>query len=276
MKKPAHVLFVDDEPAIRATMQLVFKKEGFDVTVVATVKEALEAIAKQEFDVLLADLNIGQPGDGFTVVSAMRRSQSKALTLILTGYPDFETALQAIRSQVDDYITKPADLAKLMATIRGKLAQPPQRKLRNVESKRVHRIIRENKPAIVEMFVNAVERHPDIAKIPLSKKERSDHLDVFLDDLAHKLESGNPYGSAQGEGGARKHGEDRQRQGYTIPQLVVEARCLQSVISAILQEQLLAIDISTLVPDILGLGEGLNVLLETSIRSFENRARKAA
>ena len=44
------------------------------------------------FDVLLSDLNIGQPGDGFTVVSAMRRVQPKAATFILTGYPDFDTA----------------------------------------------------------------------------------------------------------------------------------------------------------------------------------------
>lgn len=97
-----------------------------------------------------------------------------------------------------------------------------------------------------------------------------------MDDLTHKLKSGNPHGSTKAEGGAKKHGEDRQRQGYTIPQLVVEARCLQSVISEVLQENLLAIDISTLVPDILRLGEGLNVLLDTSIRSFENRARKVA
>ena len=274
--KPSRVLFVDDEPAIRATMQLVFKKEGFDVTVASTVKEALDAIARQEFDVLLSDLNIGQPGDGFTVVSAMRRSQPKALTLIITGYPDFETALRAIRSQVDDYVTKPADLAKLMATIKEKLAHPPLRRLPNLPSKRIHQIIRENKPVIIEMFIKATEENPEVAKIPLSKKQRSDHLDTFLNDLVHKLESGNPHTSPTAEEGAKKHGRDRQRQGYKIPQLVIESRCLQSAISGVLQENLLAIDISSLVPDILRLGEGLNVLLETSVRSFESRERTAA
>ena len=150
----SRILIVDDEPAIRATMRLVFQKEGFDVTVASTVKEALDEIAKQEFDVLLSDLNIGQPGDGFTVVSAMRRSQPKALTLIITGYPDFETALRAIRSQVDDYVTKPADLSELMATIKEKLTHPTVRRLPNLASKRIHQIIRENKAEIVEMFEN--------------------------------------------------------------------------------------------------------------------------
>ena len=52
---------------------------------------------------LLTDLNIGGPADGFILVSAMRRVQCKAATFILTGYPDFQTALEAIRKQVDDY-----------------------------------------------------------------------------------------------------------------------------------------------------------------------------
>jgi DNA-binding NtrC family response regulator len=94
------LLFVDDEPAIRMTLPLILQQEGFEVTAAATVAETLEYISKEPFDVLLADLNIGQPGDGFTVISAMRRTQPQAITLILTGFPDFDTALQALRSQV--------------------------------------------------------------------------------------------------------------------------------------------------------------------------------
>src|SRR5712675_1134558 len=115
-------LFVDDEPNIRVTLPMILKQEGFDVTTAATVPEALEYIAKQKFDVLLSDLNIGQPGDGFTVVSAMRRVQPEACTFILTGYPDFETALQAIRNQVDDYLLKPTDVPTLLQAIEHKMA----------------------------------------------------------------------------------------------------------------------------------------------------------
>ena len=71
-----------------------------------SVAEALELISHHKFEVLLSDLNIGQPGDGFTVVSAMRRVQPKAYTFILTGYPDIELAVKAIRSHVDDYFRK--------------------------------------------------------------------------------------------------------------------------------------------------------------------------
>ena len=65
--------------------------------------------------------------------------------------------------------------------------------------------------------MKAVEAHSDIANIPLSEKQRSDHLDIFLDDLTQKLEGGNPHSSARAEEGASKDGEDRQRQGCAIP-----------------------------------------------------------
>src|SRR5690349_1676429 len=65
------VLFVDDEPAIRATLPVILRRYGYKVTVAATVAEALEAIRKQRFDILISDLNIGHRGDGYTVVQAM-------------------------------------------------------------------------------------------------------------------------------------------------------------------------------------------------------------
>src|SRR6201993_5057412 len=115
------ILFVDDEAGIRNTLKPILEQHGFQVTAAATVPEALEHMNHATFDVLLSDLTIGQPGDGFTVVSAMRRVQPKAATFILTGYPDFDTALQAIRSQVDDYLLKPTDVPTLIHTIRRRL-----------------------------------------------------------------------------------------------------------------------------------------------------------
>ena len=107
------ILFVDDEAGIRNTLKPILEQHGFKVTTAATVPEALEQINHATFEVLLSDLNIGQPGDGFTVVSAMRRVQPEAATFILTGYPDFDTALQAIRSQVDDYLRAASVVASL-------------------------------------------------------------------------------------------------------------------------------------------------------------------
>jgi len=118
----AHILFVDDEESVRVTLAMMLESKGFKVTTAATVAEALGLISRGKFDGLIADLNIGQAGDGFTVVSAMRRTHPETATFILTGYPAFETALEAIRQQVDDYLVKPTDIEELIKTINSKLA----------------------------------------------------------------------------------------------------------------------------------------------------------
>src|SRR5438270_8318051 len=145
--RPKRVLFVDDEPGIRQTLPAILEGEGFEVRVAANVSDALHEIRHQPFDVLIADLNIGEPGDGFTVVSAMRRTQPKCVNFILTGYPAFETALQAIRSQVDDYLVKPADVATLINNIKQKLAQPVQH--RPLPRKQIAEILLENIDPII-------------------------------------------------------------------------------------------------------------------------------
>lgn len=116
------VLFVDDEDSIRATLPLILQARGFDVSVAATVPEAIETIHRRSFDVLLSDLNIGEAGDGYTVVRAARETNPRCVTIILTGYPAFETAVQGIHHGIDDYIVKPADIDDLIKTMEERLA----------------------------------------------------------------------------------------------------------------------------------------------------------
>ncbi|MGH9515101.1 MAG: response regulator [Terriglobales bacterium] len=82
------ILFVDDEPAIRATLPVILQRYGFNVAVASTVAEALEQIKKQEFDLLLSDLNIGGERDGYVVIRAMRDVNPDCINIVLTGYPD--------------------------------------------------------------------------------------------------------------------------------------------------------------------------------------------
>jgi DNA-binding NtrC family response regulator len=121
--KPVRVLFVDDEPSIRLTLPEILRQHGFSVTAVGTVNEALAEITSSQFDVLISDLNFDHPADGFSVVSAMRRMQPKCVILVLTGFPGFETVLEAIRNQVDDYLIKPANVPTLVNLIEKKLQQ---------------------------------------------------------------------------------------------------------------------------------------------------------
>lgn len=263
----SRLLFVDDEEGIRITLPAILRLEGFEVSVAGSVPEALELMQREQFDILVTDLNIGEPGDGFTIVSAMRRTQPKAVTFILTGYPDFQSALEAIRRQVDDYLTKPADIRKLVSMIKEKLEHP--RNIRTRPSKRVAEVIRENLDRVMEYWSSEAETLEEFMSIPLNSRERTDHLWEVLQALIHALETGGTRADVELLPAAAKHGEERAKQGYDVPMLVREMAILHQVLSRVLDECQLEIDPSTLVGDAMKIGENLNCLLEHSIRSFQ-------
>jgi ActR/RegA family two-component response regulator len=261
------VLFVDDESGIRFTLPAILEHEGFVVSVAASVPEALEIMNHQTFDVLLTDLNIGAPADGFILVSAMRKIQPAAATFILTGYPDFQTALEAIRKQVDDYFVKPADIPTLVSTLKEKIHRP--RELCQIPCKRLSTVIRENSDAIIEHWLREVGQDDRLKSIPISNAARIDHFPDLLADLANVLAAGDVQVSQTSLTTAAVHGVDRAQQGYTIPQLIAETRLLHRVIATYLQHNLLTMDLSALIPDALKVGEYLQALLEESIRTFQ-------
>src|SRR6202451_591632 len=80
------VLLVDDDEAIREMMTATLAHKGFDVVAAANVTEALKLITTKNFDVLITDLHMPNPSDGFAVITAMRHIQPKALTLLVSGY----------------------------------------------------------------------------------------------------------------------------------------------------------------------------------------------
>src|SRR5690348_13115689 len=151
------LLLVDDEPAIVQTLSLILTQHQFEVTAVNNVAAALQAISSQQFDILVTDLHIGEPGDGFTVVSALRRTQPDAIALIITGFPAFDKALQAIREQVDDFLVKPIHPTQLVdaieKTVRTRRAHVP------VKSKRISEVVRENKRTIISGWMAEVREH---------------------------------------------------------------------------------------------------------------------
>lgn len=115
------LLLVDDEPSIRITMPAILRKAGYEVRVAGDVQSAFNQIRSERFDCLITDLNIGKASDGLEVAKEMREAQPHCAIFILTGYPGFETAVEAIRAQVDDYLVKPVDLEILINKIKARL-----------------------------------------------------------------------------------------------------------------------------------------------------------
>ena len=83
-------------------MGAILQSKGFDVTLAASVTEALKLIVTEPFDVLITDRHMPNPSDGFAVITAMRHTQPDALTLLVSGYPDVKSAMDAILLEADE------------------------------------------------------------------------------------------------------------------------------------------------------------------------------
>lgn len=262
------VLVVDDDEPLLKTLEATLVHHGFRVTAVSNVPDALELISSQPFDVLLSDLNVGQPGDGFTVVSAMRRVQPTACTFILTGYPDFESAIKAIRNQVDDYFSKPLNIDQLVEAITSaQNGEKPRAEAPSLQSTAA--LVTQLAPVITERWLEEVLKDPEIAALPITRAERVDHVPELLKDVVSQLEQHKLELNPSAVDAAKKHGRARFQQGYTIPQILFEGRVLQKVLSSVIQENLLSIELSTLVNEILEIGQSLQAQLEVSVNAYQ-------
>jgi ActR/RegA family two-component response regulator len=265
MELRRRLLFVDDDPNVRQLIPAILRQHGFDVVVGSTVAEALNLIATQSFAVLVSDLNIGEPGDGFTVVSAMRRTQPSARTFILTGYPAFESALEAIRQQVDDYFVKPTDVEALTSRIIARLNAPPSPR-HGIEARRLPKILEEQKLDIFTRWLANAKADQRVRSAELLNEELSDHLHALIDEII--TASSDLRLSAEALVAARRHGKMRFQQGCSVTAMIREAHILHGVLSQIVQENLLSADISFLVTDIMRIGEAVQAFLEESLQAF--------
>jgi ActR/RegA family two-component response regulator len=261
------VLFVDDEPKLRQTYAAILALQGFEVRVAATVAEALTEITTHNFDVLVSDLNIGQPGDGYTVVSAMRRTQPDCINFIITGFPAFESALAAIKNQVDDYLVKPANVDELVGAIQHKLREHHPSQLASPE--RLSRLLRENLETIREETVRRMKADPALREIPISDELRGDFLSPVLAEIANQLDSASPEAPTPlAIQLSRRRGVSRLRCGYQISMLVNDTVILEGVVYDLVRQRLLALDTSNLVTDLQRFHQSLDAQLQLSVQAF--------
>jgi len=208
---------------------------GFEVRTAATVQEALAEINRRQYDVLLTDLNIDKPGDGFLLVSEMRHLQPGCVTLLLTGYPSLETALQAIRTQVDDYFVKPADTEALVKAIQRRLEDRRAEEAKPIG--RLFTILRENVSTITADILARIKGDPATSAIPLSDEERVDHLPTIFHALVEQLEKGRDEISKQALAFSVEHGKKRRSQGYDLRMMLREFHLVEQGVLDFLRDK---------------------------------------
>ena len=271
------VLLVDDDEAVRAMMNVTLERKGFNVVNAASVTEALRCIATESFDVLITDLHMPNPGDGFTVVTAMRHSQPDALTLLVSGYPDVQSAMAAILLEADEIIVKPFEAGRLAELVREKMLT--RRPAARLEKERVGVILQRCVTSIVDAWLVRAKQSNELRYLPLSDDERTGHLPKLVEDLALRLSKSSKTSKdsdAVFSATAVAHGKLRYQQGYTPAMLVHESRILQVTIFGTLQSNLNSLDFSLLLPDVMTIADEVDAQLTQSMDSYMKVMQKAA
>ncbi len=119
MKDPgARILIADDEEAFLHPTSLFLRNHGFICDSVQSTEEAAAALATNNYDLLVIDINM--PGNTNLEFLRDRPQFSSFLpVIIVTGYPTLNTAVESLRLAVVDYKTKPLDLPEFLETVRG-------------------------------------------------------------------------------------------------------------------------------------------------------------
>jgi len=111
------VLVVDDDPSLQSLFKIFLKKIGFSRVVVGTVKEALVALEKQQFDMIFLDLKLPD-GPADDVYEAAKEEQPNCPIVIITGYPDSEMLDRILAKGPVTVLKKPLKAEQLKETVR--------------------------------------------------------------------------------------------------------------------------------------------------------------
>jgi DNA-binding response OmpR family regulator len=121
MTTRANILVVDDEPVERQTLADILRLEGYHVSSVANGEAAVDFVRLNPVELIILDLRM--PGmNGLEVIKVVKRISSDVEIILLTAHGSMESAIEALRSQIHDYLLKPISPAQIIDSVNRGLA----------------------------------------------------------------------------------------------------------------------------------------------------------
>jgi two-component system, NtrC family, response regulator HydG len=157
--EPIHVLIIDDEKRHAEAISESLERVGYDCVIATNGAQGAKRIEEDEYDVILTDLRM-EDMDGLAILRKAKQSLPDSEVVVITGYGDVKTAVEAIKEGAANYLAKPVDLAELRAIVD-----------RAAERRRLARANRELKRQLDEKFGfegvvgNSPKMHELIAKL---------------------------------------------------------------------------------------------------------------
>ena len=124
MSQESHpILVVDDEESLRLTFKMFLSREGYGpVSVASSFDEALDLLEKQKFDLIVSDI-VMEGSSGIDLLRQVREMGLNCPMVMVTGYPNINSAAEAVRLGAFDYLAKPVKKDNLLRTARMALQQ---------------------------------------------------------------------------------------------------------------------------------------------------------
>ncbi len=100
------ILVVDDEETLTYTIETFLSREGYEVDTAGSYQEGVDKLSSSKFDLILTDIMLGD-GTGVDILQEVNKRNQACPVILITGYPNIETAIDAVRGGAFDYIAKP-------------------------------------------------------------------------------------------------------------------------------------------------------------------------
>ena len=165
----SNILVVDDEPVARQSLTDILKLEGHSVSSAPNGQAAVEHVRTHPIDLMIVDLRM--PGmDGLEVVQVVNQISPETEVILLTAFGSTETAIQALRLRIHDYLLKPASPAQVLASVKKGLARHAAR------SRAVNPAISTDVDESVEVFSLKDGTTVDLSRRQIKHKNKVEHL----------------------------------------------------------------------------------------------------
>ena len=128
MSYRANVLVVDDEQIVCKSCMKILGRDGHNVQTTLSGRDALRKVEEDKYDVLIADWKMPEV-DGMEVLRIVKKNHPDIILIMITGYPSVESAVQAMRLGVANYVPKPINPAVLSQTLKKALSEKKSAKM---------------------------------------------------------------------------------------------------------------------------------------------------
>jgi len=159
-----NILVVDDEPVARQSLSDILRLEGYNVNAVANGEQAVEHVRNHSVDLMVLDLKM--PGmNGLDVVQVVNQISPDTEIILLTAFGSMESALEALRQRVHDYLLKPASPNQILESVK-----------RGLERRETRLKQKENKDMELAVFTTSDGTEVDLMRRMVTRGDQMESL----------------------------------------------------------------------------------------------------